>query len=267
MDKKSFFDLTGKVAVVTGGGTGLGLGMARGLSRAGAFVVVAGRRQEVVDKAAAGIRAAGGKAEGISLDVTRVAGLPAFFQGVVARHGRLDILLNNAGINRRTAALDYTEEEWDAVLDTNLKSVFFCCQAAARIMKERGGGKIINTASGASEITTLNQAAYASSKGGVKLLTKQLAVEFAPYHINVNAIGPGWFRTPLNDQLFQNEEWARGVLAFIPLGRTGDPDKDLAGLAVFLASDASDYITGQIIYVEGGMLAGYKVRPIRKGEE
>ncbi len=267
MEKNSFFDLTGKVAVVTGGGTGLGLGMARGLAGAGAFVVLAGRRMDVVEKAAAGIRAAGGRAEGVSLDVTRVADLGPFFQGIVSRHKRLDILLNNAGINRRTAALDYTEEEWDAVLDTNLKAVFFSCQAAARIMKERGGGKIINTASGASEFTTLNQAAYASSKGGVKLLTKQLALELAPYHINVNAIGPGWFRTPLNDQLFRNEEWARGVLAFIPGGRTGDPDRDLAGLAVFLASDAADYITGQIIYVDGGMLAGYKVRPIGKGEE
>ena len=261
----NLFKLDGKVAVVTGGGTGLGRGMAMGLAEAGAFVVVAGRRQGVVDRAAAEIRAAGGKAEGVSLDVTQIKELPAFFDGVLARHGSLDILLNNAGTNRRNSALEYTEEEWDTVIDLNLKSVFFCCQAAARIMKERGGGKIINTASVASAYTTLNQPAYAPSKGGVLLLTQQLALELAPYRINVNAIGPGWFRTPINDEMFRNEAWARGVYSMIPMGRTGTPE-DLAGAAVFLASRASDYLTGQIIYIDGGILAGYKVRPIPKEE-
>ncbi len=259
------FDLSGKVAVVTGGGTGLGSGMAGGLAQAGALVVLAGRRQEVVDKAAAEIRKAGGKAHGLTVDVTRTRELPAFFEDIVKRYGALDILVNNAGTNRRNLCLEYTEDDWDTVLDLNLKAVFFCCQAAARIMKERGGGKIINTASLASTAAAPNQAAYAPSKGGVKMLTLHLALELAPYRINVNAIGPGWFRTPLNDDLFANQAWTRGVTAMIPWGRTGTPE-DLAGAAVFLASRASDYITGQVIYIDGGMLAGYRVRPISTDE-
>jgi NAD(P)-dependent dehydrogenase (short-subunit alcohol dehydrogenase family) len=239
--------------------------MAAGLAQAGALVVLAGRRQDVVERAAAEIRAAGAKAEAATLDVTQTPALPAFFDGILKRHGALDILVNNAGTNRRSPALEYTEQAWDTVMDLNLKAVFFCCQAAARIMKERGGGKIVNTASLSSAIASTNQSAYSPSKAGVRMLTMQLAFELAPYRINVNAIGPGWFRTPLNDDLFRNEAWARGATALIPWGRTGKPE-DLAGAAVFLASRASDYVTGQVIYVDGGMLAGYKVRPLAAGE-
>ena len=261
---KNPFDLSGRVAVVTGGGTGIGRGMADGLAMAGAHVVLAGRRAAMVEQAADEIRAAGGSAEGVAMDITRHDALPAFFDGIVARLGRLDILVNNAGTNRRNSCLNYTEQDWDTVMTVNLKSVFFCAQAAARIMKERGGGKIINTASLSSYTAAPNQSAYAPSKAGVRMLTMSLALELAPFKINVNAIGPGWFRTPLTTDLFQNETWARGVRFLIPLGRIGTPD-DLAGAAVFLASPASDYVTGQVIYVDGGMLAGYKV-PILAAE-
>jgi NAD(P)-dependent dehydrogenase (short-subunit alcohol dehydrogenase family) len=257
------FDLSGRVAVVTGGGTGLGKGMAAGLAQAGALVILASRHQDVVDQAAAEIRARGDKAAGLALDVTRIGHLPSFFETVVRRYGGLDILVNNAGTNRRAPALEYTEQDWDAVMDLNLKSLFFCCQSAGRIMKERGGGKIINIASLASIITSLNQAAYAPSKGGVKQLTLHLALELAPFRINVNAIGPGWYRTPLNDDLFRDEAWARGVTAMIPWGRTGSPE-DLMGAVIFLASRASDYMTGQVLYVDGGMLAGYRVQRLPK---
>ena len=253
------FDLSGRVAVVTGGGTGLGKGMAAGLAQAGALVVLAGRRQSVVDQTAEEIRGKGGKAVGMALDVSRTKDLPAFFEMVARRHGRLDILVNNAGTNRRAPALEYSEEDWDTVMDLNLKAVFFCSQAAGRIMKEQGSGKIINTASLASTYTSFNQSAYAPSKGGIKQLTQHLALELAPFRINVNAIGPGWYRTPLNDDLFRDEGWARGVTAMVPWGRTGTPE-DLMGATIFLASRASDYITGQIIYVDGGMLAGYRVQ-------
>jgi NAD(P)-dependent dehydrogenase (short-subunit alcohol dehydrogenase family) len=252
------FDLSGRVAVVTGGGTGLGRGIAAGLAQAGALVVLASRRQSVVDQAAGEIRAAGGQAVGMTLDVTRTQELPSFFDAVAKRHGRLDILVNNAGTNRRALALDYSEQDWDTVLDLNLKAVFFCCQAAARIMKEQGGGKIINVTSMAGKYTSVYQAAYAPSKGGIKLLTRHLALELAPYRIYVNAIGPGWYRTALNDDLFRDEVWAQALTARIPLGRIGTPE-DLKGATIFLASPASDYVTGQIIYLDGGMLAGYRV--------
>jgi len=254
----NLFDLSGRVAVVTGGGTGLGKGMAIGLALAGAQVILASRRQSIVDQAAEEICAAGGKAAGMALDVTRFRELPAFFEAVAKRYDKVDILVNNAGTNRRAPALEYTEEDWDIVVDLNLKAVFFCCQAAGRIMKAQGGGKIINTASLASTWTSVNQAAYAPSKGGIKLLTQHLALELAPFRISVNAIGPGWYRTPLNDDLFRDEAWARAVTAMVPWGRTGTPE-DLMGATIFLASPASDYVTGQILYVDGGMLAGYRV--------
>ncbi len=249
------FNLSGKVAWVTGGGSGLGRGAAEALAAAGARVVLSGRRGVVLEEAARTLAAAGGSADWIACDVSRVPDIHQAAAELQKRHERLDILVNSAGVNRRAPSLDLAEEDWDWVVDINLKGTFFCCQAAGRVMKARGSGKIINIASLASEISFPNIAAYASSKGGVRQLTKTLAVEWAPYRINVNAIGPGWFRTDLNEELFQNPAWVERVSARIPWGRTGIPG-DLGGLVVFLASPASDYITGEVIYVDGGALAG-----------
>jgi NAD(P)-dependent dehydrogenase (short-subunit alcohol dehydrogenase family) len=248
------FDLSGKVALVTGGGTGLGKGIALGLAAAEAFTVVGGRRQAPLEAAVAEMAQAGGKGAWLIGDVSRVDEAWRLVDSVRSRHGRLDILVNAAGINRRGPMLDFTERDWDEVMNTNLKGLFFCSQAAARFMKDQGGGRIIHVASLTSERGFPNVAPYGASKGAVAQLTKSMAVEWAPYRITVNAIGPGWFRTEMTDALFQSPEWRERTLARHPLGRFGVPD-DLAGAAVFLASPAADYVTGQVIYVDGGYLA------------
>ncbi len=248
------FDLSGEVALVTGGGTGLGKGIAVGLAAAGAFTVVAGRRQGPLEEAVGAMTQAGGKGAWLTGDVARVDEARRLVDAVRSRHGRVDILVNNAGVNRRGPMLDFSERDWDDVIDTNLKGLFFCSQAAARVMKDQGGGKIIHIASLTSERGFPNVAPYGASKAAVAQLTKSMAVEWAPYKITVNAIGPGWYRTDLNDVLFQNPEWYQRTLARHPMGRFGVPE-DLAGAAVFLASPAADYVTGQVLYVDGGYLA------------
>ena len=248
------FDLTGKVALVTGGGTGLGRGIAVGLAAAGAFTVVAGRRQQRLEAAVAEMAQAGGKGAWLTADVSRVDEARRLVESVRSRHGRLDILVNAAGINRRGPMLEFSERDWDEVMATNLKGLFFCSQAAARVMKDQGGGKIIHVASLTAERGFPNVAPYGASKAAVAQLTKSMAVEWAPHKITVNAIGPGWFRTEMTDVVFRDAEWAARTLARHPLGRFGVPE-DLAGAAVFLASPAGDYVTGQVLYVDGGYLA------------
>ena len=242
------FDLTGRVALVTGGGTGIGLGIARGLAEAGATLVLAGRRAEVVSAALP-------RAEGVKLDVTNRAAIDAVVADVVQRHGQLDILVTSAGTNRRLPTLDYDEASWDAVIDTNLKGAFFCAQSAARVMRERRWGRIIHVGSVAATLASALQSGYCASKAGLVQLNKVMAIELAPFGITSNVISPGPFRTPLNEHLFSDPHWLATVVNRVPMGRVGAME-DLAGLAVYLASPAAGYLTGQNINLDGGLSTG-----------
>jgi 2-deoxy-D-gluconate 3-dehydrogenase len=246
------FDLSGKVAVVTGANTGIGQGLAIALAEAGADVALVGRTpaEETADK----VRSSGRRAAIVGADLSTIAPVQDVVERTVAELGGLDILVNNAGIIRRADALEFSEEDWDAVIDTNLKSVFFLCQAAARHMVQQGKGKIINIASMLSFQGGIRVPSYTASKSGVAGLTKLLANEWAPKGINVNAIAPGYIATNNTAALQADETRNRQILERIPAGRWGQPS-DLAGAVVFLASDASNYVQGHVLAVDGGWLA------------
>lgn len=252
---KNLFDLNGKVAIVVGGGTGLGRGMACGLADAGATVVIASRRMEVLQQAAQEMATeTGGKVVPMQLDVTSVEAVQAFVASVGEQFGRIDILINSAGVNIRKSALEFEESDWDKVLDTQLKYVFFMDQAAGRYMVEHKiAGRIINVGSLSSAIGLKNMVAYCSAKGAIVQLTKALANEWAQYGICVNAIGPGYYKTEMTEPLLKNPEVVKKYEEKIPMARLGVP-QDLATAAVFLAGEHSSYVTGQIIYVDGGWL-------------
>jgi len=249
------FGLDGRVALVTGASRGLGQGMAIALGSAGASVALVARTKASLEETAKLIEKEGSKAYVLQADISKILEAERVVKQTAEHFGQLNILLNSVGTQVRKPVLEISEQEWDYLIGVNLKSVYFVTQAAAREMIKVKKGKIINITSLTSFIGLPNVSIYGASKGGIAALTRQWAIEWAKYNINVNAIGPGYFKTALTADLFKDETRFKWVLSRIPLGRTGVPE-DLAGAAVFLASDASDYITGQIINVDGGWLAG-----------
>ena len=246
------FDLKGKVAVVTGGNGGIGLGMARGLARAGAHVVVAARNAEKSAGAVRELERLGGQASAEPVDVADEAAVTRLMNNVRTRQGRLDILVNNAGMNIRKPVHELTLPEWRQVIDTNLTSAYLCCHAAYPMFKAAGGGKVINIGSMMSIFGASFAPAYAASKGGIVQLTKATAVAWAPDNIQVNAVLPGWIDTELTQNARKEVKGLHeSVLARTPAGRWGTGE-DMEGIAVFLSSAASNFITGTAIPVDGG---------------
>jgi len=246
------FDLSGRVALVTGAYRGLGFSIARGLAQAGATVILNGRKPEELARAAKALTDATLKADVAVFDITDRDAIHAGVDAAIARHGAIDILVNNAGIQRRGPLVDFPQKEWDEVIATNLTAPFVVSQAVLPGMIARKRGKIIHVASLMSELARPTVVPYTAAKGGVRQLTRGMAVELAPMGIQVNAIAPGYFATEMNRALIDNAEFDAWVCKRTPAGRWGEPD-ELAGLAVFLASGASDYMTGQMLVMDGGM--------------
>jgi gluconate 5-dehydrogenase len=252
---KELFDLTGKVAIVTGASRGLGQYFGRALARAGADLVITSRNPASLAAFRAEIQALGRRVLPLALDVRDYDSIQQMVEAADAAYGRLDILVNNAGCNVRKPALDVTWEEWNLVLDTNLRGAFFVAQAVARKMIPRSYGRIINIGSVTSIFGYAGLAPYGASRGGVKQLTMSLADDWGPHGVTVNCLAPGWFKTEQNKALYENQAWVAYLCDRIPLKRPGQPH-DLDGAIVFLASDASAYITGQTLLVDGGISTG-----------
>jgi NAD(P)-dependent dehydrogenase (short-subunit alcohol dehydrogenase family) len=249
------FRIDGKVALVTGGSRGLGRAIAEALASAGASVALSSREVERAQRAADLIaRTSGRTALGLAADVTVRASVEAMVASVLEKLGRLDILVNNAGINIRGPIEELSEDDWDAVVDTNLKGAWLCCRAVAKVMKQQKWGRVINVSSMLGEISLPGRSPYASSKGGLTLLTKTLALEWANDGINVNALCPGPFATEINTPLLNDPAARAQMEANVPLARWGDPD-ELGPAAVFLASDASSFMTGATLFIDGGYTA------------
>ena len=248
------FDLSGRIAAVTGGNQSIGFAIARGLAKAGATAVIVNRNIEEGEKAVESLKKEKLKAAAIPADVTDIKSIDKMVKKVVGDFGKIDILVNNAGVVVRKPPEEITEEDWDYIMNTNLKGAFFCCQSAGKEMIKQKKGKIINISSNVSERIQPVRSAYAASKAGLNHLTRALAFEWAKYNINVNALAPSVTITDMNRKFYLEEhpEALDAHLKLTPKGRVAYPD-DYVGAAVFLASDAADYVTGQVLFVDGGV--------------
>jgi 2-deoxy-D-gluconate 3-dehydrogenase len=256
MEKIPFseFDLSGKVAIVTGAGRGMGYHIALALSKYGVDLVICSRTVSELEKAKVEIEKLGRKVLIQRVDVTKISEIHSMVEESMKAFGHIDILVNNAGVNITQWAVDVTEEAWDRVVDTNLKALFFCAQAVGKVMIQQKKGKIINISSQTGTVAIPQRAAYCSSKGGVNQLTKLLAIEWAQYNINVNAIAPTFIETPFSKPMFEKEGFREYVLGNIPLGRVGRPE-DVIGGVIYLASEASNMVTGHVLLIDGGWTA------------
>ncbi len=251
---ENLFDLKGRRALVTGAAQGIGNLLAEGLAAHGAALVINDITQERADRAAQDLNAKGYDAAAVAFDVTDKAAITVGVKKIEQEIGAIEILVNNAGIQRRHPFLEFPEEEWDQVIDVNQKSVFLVSQVVGRYMVERKRGKIINIGSMQSELGRDTITPYAASKGAVKMLTRGMCVELARYNVQVNGIAPGYFKTELTKALVENEAFTAWLCNRTPANRWGDPS-ELVGAAVFLASKASDFVNGHLLFVDGGMLA------------
>lgn len=248
------FDLSGKVAIVTGGGKGIGKAVAFGLAEAGAKVMIAARTQEEIEAAAGEIRARGGEAAWRVTDVSLSDQVEALVRATVETFGRLDLLINNAARSFLRPLLELREDGFDKIFNTNVKGTFLLSRAAARVMKDQGGGRIVNITTVGAVRGGVMMGVYHASKAAVKMLTMCMAAEWAPYNISVNAVGPGLTRTHFSQPIWSNPEVERQIVMRIPKGRLAEP-QDIVGAVLFLCSDSAGFITGQSLYVDGGTLA------------
>ncbi|MHC4543627.1 MAG: SDR family NAD(P)-dependent oxidoreductase [Planctomycetota bacterium] len=249
------FDLSEKVAIVTGASRGLGQYFARALAKSGADLVITSRDLSSLTEFKQEIESLGRKALPIQLDVLSQSDIDNMVRMTMNEYGKIDILVNNAGLNIRRPSTDVSQEDWDIVLNTNLKGSFFCAQAAAKEMIKRKHGRIINVGSCTCVFGMEGIAPYTASRGAILSMTRSLAAEWGKFGITVNVLAPGWFKTAQNAVLYENKEWVDYITNRIPLNRPGQAH-DLDGTVIFLASDASEYITGQIILVDGGFTTG-----------